>query len=91
MNENTSEYFLTTKTNSSEQEIHEKQELEAKIMKAKHSTHISEEHECLMKKAERVSLPNKHARIQFIAKTREQNTKKLKVKTTDARRTAHNV
>ena len=30
--------------------MHEKQELEAKIVKAKHSTHISEEHECLMKK-----------------------------------------
>ena len=44
-----------------------------------------------MKKAERVSLPNKHARIQFIAKTREQNTNKLKVKTTDAPRTTHNV
>ena len=48
-------------------------------------------------KAERVSLPNKHARIQFIAKTREQSTKKLriknklKVKTTDAPRTSHNV
>ena len=38
------------RTNSSEQEIHEKQELEATIIKAKHSTHISEEHECLMKK-----------------------------------------
>ena len=34
-------YFLTAKANSSEQE------LEAKITKAKHSTHISEEHECL--------------------------------------------
>ena len=50
MNENTREQFLTTKANSSEQDIHEKQELEARIMKAKHSTHISEEHECFMKK-----------------------------------------
>ena len=30
--------------------MREKQELEAKIIKAKHSTHISEEHECFMKK-----------------------------------------
>ena len=50
MSENTREYFLTTKANSSEQEIHEKQELEARIIKAKHSTHISEEQECFMKK-----------------------------------------
>ena len=32
-------------------------------------------------KGERVSLTNKHAWIQFIAKTGEQNTNKLKVKT----------
>ena len=50
MSENTREYFLTTKANSSEQEIHEKQELEARIIKAKQSTHISEEHEYFMKK-----------------------------------------
>ena len=31
-------------------------------------------------KAERVSLPNKHARIKIIAKIRERNTNKLKVK-----------
>ena len=30
--------------------MHEKQELEARINKAKHSTHISEEQECLMEK-----------------------------------------
>ena len=30
--------------------MHEKQELEATIIKAKHSTRISEEQECLMKK-----------------------------------------
>ena len=58
----------------------EKQELEATIIKAKHSTHISEEQECFMK-AKRVSLPNKHAWIQFIAKTKKQNRNKLKVKT----------
>ena len=50
MGETTREYFLTTKSNSSEQEIHEKQELEERIIKTKHSTHISEEHECFMKK-----------------------------------------
>ena len=30
--------------------MHEKQELGATIIKAKHSTHTSEEQECLMKK-----------------------------------------
>ena len=48
--ENTRDYFLTTKANSSEQKIHEKQELAARIIKAKHSTHINEEQECFMKK-----------------------------------------
>ena len=39
------QYSLTTKANNSEQA-----RAEAKITKAKHSTHISEAHECIMKK-----------------------------------------
>ena len=84
------ESTLYKRTNSSEQEIHEKQELEATIIKAKHSTHISEEHECLMKKRS-VSLSKQGCKDPIYAKTREQNTNKQKVKTTDAPRTTHNV
>ena len=58
-----------------------KQELKQKITKAKHSTHISESTGVYNEKAERVSLPIKHAWIQIIAKTRELNTNKLKIKT----------
>ena len=54
------------RTNSSDHDIEEKQELEAN--KAKYNTQkdISEEHECFHEKAERVSLPNNNARIQII-------------------------
>ena len=52
------EYYLTTKTNSSEQEMHAKQELEAlKISKQEYSTNISEAQEYSNEKAEHVSLP----------------------------------
>ena len=54
----TYEYHLTTKANSSEQEMHAKQELEAlKISKQEYSTNISEAQEYSNEKAERVSLP----------------------------------
>ena len=60
------QYFLTTKANSYEQEIHEKQELAVRIIKAKHSTHISEEQECFMKMRSVSLSQKKHVRIQFI-------------------------
>ena len=57
-NKRTYEYHQTTKDNSSEQEIHAKQELKAlKISKQEYSTNISESQEYSNEKAERVSLP----------------------------------
>ena len=52
--------------------MHEKQELEAYSNQQEHSTYISEEYEYSHEKPERVSLPHKNARIQFIQKTTKQ-------------------
>ena len=49
------------------------------VTKEEYSTDINEEYEYSHEKAERVSLPHKNARIQFI-----QNTTKQKQKHTDA-------
>ena len=46
--------------------MHAKQELEAYSDKHEYSTYISEEYEYSHEKVERVSLPRKNARIQFI-------------------------
>ena len=59
--------------------MHAKQELEAYSNQQEYSTYISEAQEYSHEKAERVSLPHKNARIQFI-----HNTTKQKKKHTDA-------
>ena len=46
--------------------MHEKQELEAYSNQHEYSPYISEEYEYSHEKVERVSLPHKNARIQFI-------------------------
>ena len=56
--------------------MHAKQELEAYSNQQEYSTYISEAQEYSHEKMERVSLPHKNARIQFI-----QNTTKQKIKT----------
>ena len=54
----TYEYHLTTKANSSEQDMNAKQESEAlKISRQEYSTNINEAQEYSNEKAERVSLP----------------------------------
>ena len=52
--------------------MHEKQELEAYSNQQEYSTDISEEYEYSHEKEERVSLPHKNARIQFIENTTKQ-------------------
>ena len=52
--------------------MHEKQELKAYSKQHEYSTYISEEYEYSYEKVERVSLPHKNARIQFIQNTTKQ-------------------
>ena len=54
--------------------MHEKQELKA-VARQEYSTDISEEYEYSHEKVERVSLPHKNARIQFIQKITKQKLK----------------
>ena len=62
--------------------MHEKQELEAYSNQQEYSTYISEEYEYSHEKAERVSLPHKNTRIQFIQTqlNKNKNTQTLQVK-----------
>ena len=52
--------------------MHEKQELEAYSNQQEYSTYICEEYEYSNEKAERISLPHKNDRIQFIQNTTKQ-------------------
>ena len=52
--------------------MHAKQELEAYSNQQEYSIYISEEYEYSHEKAERVSLPHKNSRIQFIQNTTKQ-------------------
>ena len=60
------EYLLQKKTESSTQDTYKNLELTANIAQTEYSTSISEEQEYSNEKAERVSLPNKNARIQQV-------------------------
>ena len=62
--------------------MHEKQELEAYSNQQEYSTYISEAYEYSHEKVERVSLPHKSARIQFIETqlNKNKNTQTLQLK-----------